>query len=62
MSISPDPDRPRIAASRSLWPVLAIAAGAVLACAMGARAWSHWLAQPLMVKTCSTWKVKMVLQ
>ena len=24
------------------------------ACAMGARAWSHWLAQPLMVKTCST--------
>jgi len=54
MSIPPGPDRPRIAASRRLWPVLAIAAGAVLACAMGARAWSHWLAQPLMVKTCST--------
>lgn len=54
MSISPDPDRPRIAASRRPWPLLAIAAGAVLACAMGARAWSHWLAQPLMVKTCST--------
>lgn len=54
MSISPGIERPRIAASRRLWPVLAIAAGAVLACAMGARAWSHWLAQPLMVKTCST--------
>lgn len=54
MSISPGPDLPRIAASRRLWPVLAIAAGAVLACAMGARAWSHWLAQPLMVKTCNT--------
>lgn len=54
MSISPDPDHPRIAASRRLWPVMAIAAGAVLACAMGARAWSHWLAQPLMVKACST--------
>lgn len=54
MSISPDIERPRIAASRRLWPVMAIAAGAVLACAMGARAWSHWLAQPLMVKACST--------
>ena len=54
MSISPDIERPHIAASRRLWPVLVIATGAVLACAMGARAWIHWLAQPLMVKTCST--------
>ena len=54
MSISPDHHRPRKAASRRLWPVLVIATGAVLACAMGVRAWSHWLAQPLMVKACST--------
>ena len=54
MSISPDHHRPRKAASRRLWPVLVIATGAVMACAMGVRAWSHWLAQPLMVKACST--------
>ena len=39
---------------RRFLPALAIAAGVVLACTMGARARSNWLAQPLMVKACST--------